>query len=98
MTKKLVALIILGVFLSSSAFAMCGMCGSGEEKGLERGGSKAVNVGNTICPVLGNKVDMKNPTTVEYKGKIYNLCCPMCIDEFNKNPDKYIAKIKEQKP
>jgi len=47
--------------------------------------------------VTGEKVDMNNPVTVEYDGKIYNLCCPMCPDEFKKDPAKYIAKIEAQK-
>jgi len=57
-----------------------------------------VEVGNKICPVSGDRVAggaMGNkPITVEYNGKIYNLCCPMCIDVFKKNPEKY-SKIAE---
>ncbi|MHB8155125.1 MAG: YHS domain-containing protein [Candidatus Omnitrophota bacterium] len=30
----------------------------------------------------------------EYAGKIYNFCCVSCIDEFKKDPKKYI-KIAE---
>ena len=50
----------------------------------------AVEVGNKICPVSGDKIpapgekgDMgDNPVKIEYKGKIYNLCCPMCVKDF----------------
>lgn len=56
--------------------------------------AKAVNVGNKICPVTGDKVDGK--TTYEYQGKIYNFCCPACIDEFKKDPGKYIKKVEEE--
>lgn len=59
--------------------------------------SGSVNVGNKICPVLGEKIDENAPTTYEYQGKIYNFCCPMCIDEFKKDPEKYIKKIEEEK-
>ena len=55
----------------------------------------ATDVGNTICPVTGEKIDAKTKATYEYQGKIYNFCCPMCIDEFKKDPGKYIKKIKE---
>jgi len=34
--------------------------------------------------------------TYEYEGKIYNFCCPMCIDEFKKDPQKYIKKVNEE--
>ena len=53
-----------------------------------------VNVGNKVCPVTGEKVS--GADTVEYEGKVYNLCCPMCKDEFLKNPEKYIAKVNEE--
>jgi len=56
--------------------------------------SAAVSAGNKICPVTGEKVDGK--TTYEYQGKIYNFCCPACIDEFKKDPEKYIKKVEEE--
>lgn len=58
--------------------------------------TKAVNVGNKICPVTGEKISEKTKATYEYQGKIYNFCCPACIDEFKKNPEKYIEKVKEE--
>ncbi len=59
----------------------------------------AVEVGNKLCPVSGDKVPAPgekgemgdNPVKVEYKGKIYNLCCPMCVKDFKKSPEKYSA-------
>ncbi len=60
---------------------------------------QAVEVGNKFCPVSGNKVDdgkMGEAVKIEHNGKIYNLCCPMCIKDFKKNPEKYI-KILEEK-
>lgn len=57
---------------------------------------EAVNVGNKICPVSGEKIDEKMKSTYEYEGKVYNFCCPMCIDEFKKDPEKYIKKVEEE--
>lgn len=57
----------------------------------------AVNVGNKICPVSGDKINEKMKATYEYKGKIYNFCCASCIEEFKKDPGKYIQKIEEEK-
>ena len=31
----------------------------------------------------------------EYKGKVYNFCCSMCLKDFNKDPEKYVAKVEE---
>jgi len=60
--------------------------------------SNAVNAGNKICPVSGEKVggDMGPAVPIEYKGKIYNLCCSGCVKEFNKNPEKYVKKVEEE--
>ena len=66
--------------------------------------SKAVEVGNKICPVSGEKVPLPGEkgdmgdelVKYEYNGKIYNLCCPMCVKDFKKNPEKY-SKIAEDK-
>lgn len=56
----------------------------------------AINVGNKICPVSGEKIDEKIKTTYEYEGKVYNFCCPMCVADFKKDPEKYIKKVKEE--
>lgn len=56
----------------------------------------SVNVGNKVCPVTGNDIDKLGENTVEYQGKIYNLCCPACKDEFLKDPDKYVTKVAEE--
>ena len=58
--------------------------------------SKPQDVGNKICPVTGEKIDEKTKATYEYEGKIYNFCCAMCIDTFNKDPQKYIKKVEEE--
>ena len=58
---------------------------------------KAVDAGNKICPVGGEKIEEKLKVTYEYEGKIYNFCCAMCIDDFKKDPQKYIKKIEEEK-
>lgn len=45
----------------------------------------------TQCPVMGNKFTItKDTKAVRYKGKEYFFCCPSCISDFKKNPDKYI--------
>jgi YHS domain-containing protein len=57
---------------------------------------KAEDTGNKICPVSDEKIDEKTKATYEYKGKIYNFCCGMCVDEFKKDPEKYIKKVEEE--
>ena len=58
--------------------------------------AQLVEVGNKICPVSHEQVGKNGmmPQKVTYNGKIYNLCCGMCVKDFNKDPEKY-AKIAE---
>jgi len=112
MLRKLTLLLISGVFvfgMSKLSFAM--MCaehsshqqiaqaGLGEQAAGVTGQAaqkEAVNVGNKICPVTGEKIDEKTKVTYEYQGKIYNFCCPGCPDEFKKDPEKYIKKVEQE--
>ena len=55
-----------------------------------------VEVGNKICPVSKENVfEMGEPFKYEYNGKIYNLCCKMCVKDFQADPEKY-SKIAEE--
>ncbi len=55
----------------------------------------AVEVGNKICPVSGEKVgEMGDIVKYEHNGKIYNFCCKACLKDFAKDPEKY-SKIAE---
>lgn len=58
--------------------------------------SRAVDVGNKICPVSGEKIDENLKATYEYEGKIYNFCCAMCVDAFKKDPQTYIKKVEAE--
>ena len=59
--------------------------------------STVTEVGNKLCPISGEKVgEMGEVVKVEHNGKVYNLCCKMCIKDFKKDPEKYIKKIEEQ--
>ena len=46
----------------------------------------------TTCPIMdGNKINKK--VFVEYKGKKVYFCCASCKGDFEKDPEKYIAKL-----
>jgi hypothetical protein len=49
---------------------------------------------NKFCAVQGadNKVDPD--VFVIYKGKKVGFCCKDCIEEFNKDPEKYVKSMK----
>lgn len=50
----------------------------------------------TTCPVSGDKLDgdMGKPYVFTYKGQEVKLCCHDCKKDFDKDPDKYMAKIR----
>src|SRR3989338_1601270 len=55
--------------------------------------ASSVEVGNKICPVSGDKIAEGKEVKIEYKSKVYNLCCPMCKKDFLKSPEEYIKKL-----
>lgn len=104
--KRITVIQLAGIFVlaaSGLSWAMphCGMEMriAQAEGAKETAGTtpKAVDVENKVCPVGGEKIDEKMKATYEYEGKIYNFCCTMCIDDFKKDPQKYIKKIEEEK-
>jgi len=44
-----------------------------------------------LCPVMGNPIN--KDIFVEYQGRKVYFCCPSCIEEFQKNPEKYLPKL-----
>ncbi|MFH0827493.1 MAG: YHS domain-containing protein [Candidatus Omnitrophota bacterium] len=96
MIKKIGLGLLVGMFI----FGACSfVLAQSEEYDTKAGASKAVkaeNVGNKICPVNGEEINEKMKATYEYQGKIYNFCCAGCIEEFKKDPEKYISKVNEE--
>ena len=100
--KNLLNLVFAGMFLitfCSLALAEDKKAGTMGQRGVmgEAGQHmKTEAVDNQdvgICPVMHDKASKKYSYT--YEGKTYYFCCPACIAEFKKNPEKYISKIKE---
>jgi len=55
----------------------------------------ASTVEQTTCPVMGGAINKE--LFVEYKGKKVYFCCKGCEEQFNKEPEKYIAKLPQFK-
>jgi len=87
--KRITALTLGIIFLAT------GMAVAQQTPPTAPTSAQVVEVGNTICPVSHNKVgEMGPPIKITYNGKVYNLCCPMCIKTFKGDPEKY-SKIAE---
>ena len=96
--QKLITIAVLGMMLG--AVPVQAQMHEGHEHGSAMEQAEelgAVEVGNKVCPVSGEKVGMMGDIVkAEYNGKIYNLCCAMCKKDFLKNPEKYRAIAEEE--
>lgn len=91
MFKKIFVMLVLVLFVLAGS----GVSFAAEHETAESS-QKAVDAGNKICPVSGEKINEKFKATYEYEGKIYNFCCAMCIDAFKSDPAKYIKKVEDE--
>jgi len=97
MLKRSVA--AMGVILLLCAGMRYGVC---ENEGNEvkivasEDDTSAVSIHNTTCPVSEDEIDKATAIMVEYKGKIYNLCCAACVKHFKKYPDKFAYIMTKQ--
>ena len=46
----------------------------------------------TTCPVLGGKTN--KDVYADYQGQRVYFCCPGCVGMFQKDPEKYLKKLK----
>ena len=83
--KKSFLLRFGGALITSALFLACPLLAA------EAAASSAMDAGNKMCPVSGDKISGKD--FVEYQGKKYALCCPLCAKDFKKDPQKYIARL-----
>ena len=92
---KRITVLILGVALLGAGWAYAQQVPLTAQPTVQSTAQQVI-VGNKHCPVSGEEVaKMGPPVTYEYNGKVYNLCCPGCLNAFKKNPEKY-SKIAEQ--
>lgn len=83
----LILVVLLGLSLSSAD--------EGHHHDMMMGEETQEEASVGICPVMGGAASKEY--SYIYEGKPYYFCCPNCIEEFKKDPQKYISKIKEIK-
>jgi YHS domain-containing protein len=88
--SKFIALLILvgciGIGVASTAILRA------EDTPTTKPADAAAKPVNTKCPVSGEDIDASK--TIVYKGQTIAFCCPDCEKAFNKDPEKYMAKLK----
>ena len=92
--EKFALLALILLFISGAAYAK-DYEPKTEQTTITEQINKAETVGNKSCPVSGEIIDEKTKVTYEYKGKIYNFCCSVCIEDFKKDPEKYIKELEK---
>jgi YHS domain-containing protein len=56
-------------------------------------GLTAADKVQTKCPVMGWDIDKSR--FVDYKGNRIYFCCASCPEDFKKDPEKYVKKLKD---
>jgi YHS domain-containing protein len=80
---------IAGVAISGAALAQTGK-NANTDKGKKVAEAKKLKP-QTVCPVMGGEIDKTK--FVDFNGKRIYVCCAGCLDEFKKNPEKYLKKL-----
>jgi len=78
---KNVKKVLLSIFLAITVLLSVGLAAQ----------AKAPN--QVKCPVLGSPINKKLYT--DYQGKRIYFCCPPCIQDFKKNPEKYMKQLEK---
>jgi hypothetical protein len=68
-----------------------GTADAGSTKALPYGGQKT-------CPVTGEDLSsMGSPIPVTVKGQMIYVCCKSCVAKVQRDPDKYLRKVKAER-
>jgi YHS domain-containing protein len=100
--KELVMNRNLFTFSIAAALAIAGIAVAADMPGMDMHRNapasqptttlSANDLGNTVCPVSGDKVG-DSKLTATYDGKIYHFCCDDCPKAFAKDPAKYAKAV-----
>jgi len=53
----------------------------------------------TTCVVSGDQLgEMGKPVVINYQGTDVQICCKECVASFQKDPAKYLARLKAAQP
>lgn len=85
--KKMMAKVILALGLAFSV-AGTGLAAPPPMIDMPLAGKSQVS-----CPVQGGKINKE--LYADYKGERIYFCCAGCDKEFNKDPEKYLKKMRK---
>ena len=85
------AAILLGIATIATAAADKPKTPTTKPAATQPAASKPVN---KFCAVEGEDHEIDPKVTVVYKGKTIGFCCKDCVEEFQKDPEKYVKRLK----
>jgi YHS domain-containing protein len=88
--KAIQTVVMMAVVLGAVALFAAG-CKKPEEPAPS---AAREEIAQKICPVMGGPIDPNIYT--DYKDRRIYFCCESCLKAFEKDPEKYIAKVDEQ--
>ncbi len=68
--------------------------GCKEKQSVHEGAGHSMAKAQTVCPVMGNKIDKS--LYADHMGKRVYFCCGMCPPKFNEDPMKYMKKLEAE--
>ena len=89
--KKLHSIAAIALLAGAASFAVVG-CQTHEHMHGSEGAAADSSYKLTKCVVSGEDLGDK-PYTFVHNGQTVKLCCKDCLAKFDKDPDKYMAKI-----
>ena len=93
LTAVTIGAVILTPKLTAANCAMPSCCGGAQTETIADAQAKPDLL--ATCPVSGEKLgEMGKPFTFTYKDQEVKLCCKGCKKDFDKDPEKYISKIR----
>ena len=91
--KHLTAGILCAAFIAGP---FAGLAVADEKKADAKAASKAKPYTLKTCIVSDEELGgMGKAYEFDYKGQQIKLCCKSCLKDFNKEPEKYLKKLKE---
>ena len=99
---KLILLAVLMAGCATGAGAVSSSGGAAQAPAAVAAGEAPIKMNGTAvvgdktrCAVTGEVFTVKaDSEKYEYEGKTYYFCCDGCLDDFKKDPAKFVARIK----
>jgi len=84
--------LLLAIVASALLVASCGKT----ETPAKSDAAAAAQYPIDTCVVSDEKLgSMGEPVVINHDGTTVKFCCKACIDEFNEEPAKFVAKLKK---